>query len=65
MPVTGPSWNPSWPPTETHYDSVLLLLADQPSWVTRILHRGAEDRLRRSLNVRVDALGRSGLTPEV
>ena len=49
---------------QTHYDRVLLLLADKPSWVARTLHLDTGERLRRSLHVPVDTLGRSGnLTP--
>ena len=44
---------------EARYDRVLLLLADRPAWLARILHRATEDRLRHSLRIPVEAFSRS------
>lgn len=45
------------------YDRVLLLLHDDSSWFARITGRSTQTRLRRSVSIPVDALGRSEIVP--
>jgi hypothetical protein len=45
------------------YDRVLLLLNQRSSWLARLTGRSPEARLRRSVSIPVDALGRSEIVP--
>jgi hypothetical protein len=44
---------------EAHYDRVILLLADRPAWLARVLHRTTGDRLQHSLHIPVESLSRA------